>query len=321
MSYGNTAESVFTNLAAVRQKIYDKTFPEMNAELGSPSARIVRMSDEILGASTTFQMSTGRADSARSNSSMDTDYSVPQQSAVTSLEVRLNDRDASKNDFRRIDVLSRISMSDRIRAGNDPSFAVNLMHRVVKQSIDSAITSISKLLNSPASGKIAAQNGAAKLDDAENYTAASTYASGTEARIVIDGGAIAMFSPNNIVDLYDSSGNLLADSLLVGYVNVVDYSIGLKITDASTVANLDALADNAEIFRSGERGQGFIGGFSETFKKDITAGDSWFGGLDRSTTDGRNFLPIRLNTTATTRTACASHRNPCCTPTSRSDWE
>ena len=64
--------------------------------------------------------------------------------------------------------------------------------------------------------------------------------------------------------------------------------------------NCDSIANNHVIYRSGEKDQGFLTSFGEIFKETISSGDSWVGGVDRSTIENMYLIPQMFRRNAST---------------------
>ncbi|MBL4864753.1 MAG: hypothetical protein JKY67_00065 [Pseudomonadales bacterium] len=301
-------ETRLTNLTALLRTQYDADVPDLAYRLGSPTARIIKPAEEVVQSSKVYQMTTGHSDSSRAGKDLSKDFDAPRRSTAAQVKIRLDHTDPTANDFRRIDAIARLSIFE-IKGMNTPEAAVNIAEMVQTDSIESASESMTILLHADKTAKIGAQSGTKKLNDADNLSDASTYATGNNARILVTDNSIGIFSRNMYLDFYTAAGVLVADNIRVTDVNVVDYSIGLEHTDETTTANLNGLANTVVIYRSGEKDAGFLGGFGETFKATIASGDSWFGDLDRSTAANRHLLPIRLNGTGSATQVAKSHMN------------
>jgi len=309
MAHSNQSivESRLTNLSDALRSQYDPEVPDMAYRLGSPTSRIIRPSDRVTMASDWYQMVTGHADSSRAGKSLDADFGAPRKGTVSKIQIRLDEQVSAANDFRRVDAIARLSRFDVMHM-NNPESAVNIAEKVTMDSTESVNETSTILMHADKTAQIGTVDGTPKNNDSENFSAATTYTSGaTEARITLAGNSVGIYSPNMYLDFYTSAGVLIANGVRITDVNVSDYSCGLALTDESNQADLDNLADTHYIYRSGEKDCGFLGGFGEAMKGTIASGDSWFGGVDRSTSSYRHLLPVKINSTGSATAISKSH--------------
>jgi hypothetical protein len=293
------------NLTVLLRNVFAQSVPDMMYRHGNPLARLIRPGEIVnsTGAGAeeggrVFQMRTGYADSARSTLTALDDFKSPRQSRADKIRVRFNIEDPSQNDINRMETASRINIADMKRA-SDAGVAVNIAENSIRDAVEGLDEADEILMHSDKTAAIGTINGPPKNNDDSVFTSATTYTPGSNsARILVSNYSIGIFKPNMHLDIYNGA-SLVADEVRITDVNYEDFSVGIALTDRSTVANLNGVLTTHTIYRSGERNQGYKGGFGELFKTSYAA-DSWFGGTDRNSADKRHFQPIR------TRTASAS---------------
>jgi hypothetical protein len=269
---------------------------------GQVTNRLFRPSSDgvtVTGDGLTIQVQTGMNDSARASRNMLKDFGNSRHLTVSKIKLRAEtdpNEAASGNDFLRTEAVAQITELERQR-GNDPGVALNLAEREYNGMRDSYDFSKPVMYYSTAEGKFAAVNGTPKDNDADNYAGAGSYSSGaTSFRVPVDFGSVSAFKPNTHWDFY-TGDTLLADEVRVTDFNPFDLSVGFELTDASTVANCDAVVDNADIYRSGEKGNGFRGSLRAWFDE-ASSGENFLGGVDRTTSAYRWLKTQRYKATA-----------------------
>lgn len=277
---------------------------------GQVTNRIFRPSSDgvtVTGDGLTIQVQTGFTDSARASRNVLKDFGNSRHLTVSKLKLRYEEDPsaaATGNDFVRTEAVAQITEIERQRA-NDPGVALNLAEREYEGMKSSYDNSKPVMYYSDANGKFAAVNGTKKNNDADNMTDADTYSSGSSFRVPVDFGSVSAFKPNTHWDFY-TGDTLLADEVRVTDFNPFDLSVGFELTDASTVANCDAVVDNADIYRSGEKGNGFRGSLREWFNSP-SGGESFLGGVDRTTSAYRWLNTQRYSAGASAVTVNRDH--------------
>lgn len=286
----NQAMTLATVGDALRE-LYLPGLAEHVFRAGQITNRIFRPSSDgvtVTGDGLTIQVQTGHTDSARASRNVLKDFGNARHLTVSKIKLRYEEdpQDAATgNDFLRTEAVAQITEIERQR-GNDPGVALNLAEREYEGMRSSYDHSKPVMYYSTAEGKFAAVNGTKKNNDADNFTDATTYTSGvTSFRVPVDFGSVSAFKENTHWDFYNGD-TLLADECRVTDFNPFDLSVGFELTDASTVANCDAVADNADIYRSGEKGNGFRGSL-RAWMDAPSSGESFLGGVDRTTASYR----------------------------------
>lgn len=297
MANSDTAHTAYAITALFQEQFMSRAVDQWFRH-GRITERIFKPSDQLFTAKDNYlPVISGTSDSVRGSRHILESFGDQRPFRGGRLNLRLNPEDPTVNDFHSFNAVAEVSDSDMIRAGNDPSYMTDVVGTLVRHINQRFQDSTAQLLHLPASGRTALMNGTKKKADATTYAGASSYTNGaTEAIIKIDSGSIAAFEPGTRWDFYSAAGALLADEVEITMKNPAELSLRLKLTTSgpnqSTVANLDDLADNAEIYRSAERNKGVRSSVGEWFSTP-TAGESFIGGVDRTTSDYLWMVPVK----------------------------
>lgn len=289
-----TQSALLTATDLLREEYLDQA-PEMAFRFGRVTERLFKPATRAVGGDgVTLQVIAGRTDSARASRNPSRDFGDQRPFSAGKIKFRFDMDDVTANDFTELQGVAEIPHLDLIR-GDEDEIAVNVAESVRRQLMENAQDSHPILLHATAAGRVALVNDTPKDDDDIDYDSAGSYTSGaTTARFKIDGGSIAAFEPGTRWDAYSAAGALLADEMEVTHKNVADNSIGVKLTttgpNQSSVANLDSLANDAELFRSGEKDGGMRSGLTNWFSVP-SSGETFIGGVDRTTNTKRWLLP------------------------------
>jgi hypothetical protein len=242
-----------------------------------------------------MQSIVGRTDSSRISRNAAKDFGDQRPLAARNIKLRFSLDDETANDFTECQAIAEIPHLDLIR-GSVAEAALNMAQEVTRQVRENASDSWPLHYHLPAAGNVALVNGTPVNYHPKSFASGTTYTSGsTTARIKIDTGPIALFEPGTRWDFYSSAGVLQADEVEIVQMNPAEKSVGIKLITSgpnqSTVANLNSLADNAVIYRSGERNQGMRSSFGNYFS-DPVASENFIGGVDRTTTDNAYLIPV-----------------------------
>jgi hypothetical protein len=290
--------TVADELAAARRTKYDSRVETQVFKKGRTINRLFQPSKGELcqGDTHEVQSITGRTDSARGSRSTLSDMGAARNMNSAKVVLRHTPATPGTNDFTRFSVACEISDHDLERSSNAPESAVSIMEKVEEYAFDNLDFTRAFMLHADADGKWADQNGAQRNPDGNDYATATTYTPGaTAAWVAVDGGSIAAFEDNTYWDFY-TNDTLLADEVVVRDRDIAGSAILVELTAASTVSNLNALTNNAAIYRAGEKGNGYRGSLKEWFATP-PSGDSFLGGIDRRSTEHAymKILGIRRN--------------------------
>ena len=291
-------------LGTIDPLLREQYFPEVMEQVwrnGSITNQLFQPATDLIasGDGITVQVLTGHSDSARASRNALKDFGNARQVKSQNVKIRFEDDPSAAStgsDFVRTEVVGQLTELE-LKRGNDPGVALNLAEKVNSDLTESVMWKKPLMYYSDVNGKFAAVNGTKKNNDSDTFADATTYTAGaTSFRVPVDYGSVSAFIENTHWDFY-SGDTLLADECRVTDFNPVDLSVGFALTDASTVANCDSVADNADIYVSGEKGNGYRCSLREFFDAP-SASESWIGGVDRTSADYRWLNPTRLKATA-----------------------
>jgi len=293
MSQLATVESRFTGLTALLRNRYLKDVIDLRTRVGTPTMqRLKPAAMHTTARDNWLQYEVAAADSARMNTNLLRDYGTPNKSKAGSLNYRYDPDNPALNDVVGIDSVARVSLADMEKAGT-PDGMMSLAQKVTKDVFAGINETPSTMMHSDAGASIGAVNGT-KVKPTTDFANGDTYVSGdTSATIAIDGYSIGVYRRGMVLDLYNGE-TMVLDNIYVRHVDYDQHTIVVERTSDTTALNLDGIVDNLTIYRSGEKGQGFKTSFGGVFPETVTAGESWVGGVDRSTIDYMHLLPMML---------------------------
>lgn len=304
------AQSIILTATELARTVYMQDTPDVAFRFGRTAERLFQPSERLAdGNGITMQVIKGRSDSARATRSVYQDFGNANKLQSDDVQVRFS-KTASANDFTRLEAIAEIPHLD-LQRGDRAEAAVNIAEKVERQANENVADSFGILLYATGTGRVALVNGTPKQNDDLTWTDSSaTPTNATGMRIKVDNGSIAPFEPGTVWDFYDANGVLGADAM-----RVVDKqpgsdsgegSVGFEVTDNTTVTVLSGVTDNEEIFRSGERGQGYRGSLTEWCSAP-SSGESFVGGLDRTAAANRWMIPNLMRQGATAATVNRDH--------------
>lgn len=288
----------------VQQLYYEKFDAQSSDWWGQNTNKIFKPASRVLkGDGMNIQVEIGPADSVRFSSNMLGAIAASQRLKPTSYKPRWSETGTC--DFVRVSASCTASEWDIQNAGG------GLIEDFVKRIYNSVDQSYEEKLaihrNIGRSARLALVNNAPKQNNSYNFNDATSgsVTNTTGARVQFDNGSRAYFRPNARVDIYSPGGVLRVGNALVTDINRVDSSFGLSYSSGgpageNTTGDLSTVADNDEIFLAGERNAGMysLGSYFTM----PTTGDSFIGGVDRTSSTYRWMVPtaIRADTSFTT---------------------
>lgn len=300
-SYYNQVEAVQRTVSTLIREAYMPEIPEIIWKVGSPTLRMIRPSEKIAYAANKGiiqRVITGRANSGRATTTLLADFQRGRTSTSNRVQLRLDYNDPSANDFVSVEASTSVPWYDFVNGGSDA--AEQVLERAQEDVFDSIEYTTSVLMHSDSTGQIGEINGTPKadFDDEGTYAGAAAYSSGaTVASVLVDGHTIGVFKENVYLDFYNGD-TLLADEVRIDKVNYEENSLSLVLDVArSSVANLNSLADNGDIYLAGTKDAGFKCALANMFKTSYVS-DSWIGGIDRAAQGNRHWIPIRTRTSS-----------------------
>ena len=284
-----------------------KRFGKIWSKLISPEERVAH------GQGITMQYEIGPADTIRTGTDALGPIPYPDTISASSIQVRWSPKTPSGNDFTRF--AGSVAFDLYTLEEDDTATAENLAKRIQSQVLPDYEEKDAILQNTPRSGQIALVNGTPTLATNQYYYVSSAGAATNTAgmRLQIDTGPIVAFRQHRKYDFYNSSGVLQAGNIECTDVNVADKSVGFRfnasgggvMTGNISTGNLASVADNHIITFAGTLNAGVYG--VEAWMTEPTAGESFVGGVDRTTPSYRCFLPIATRRGATATKFTRSH--------------
>jgi hypothetical protein len=294
MSQLSTTESRFTGLTNLLREKYLTDVMDTVHEHGTDTMRRLKPSQSRTNVRDNYiQFITAHADNARASNDLLADYRKPNKHKAAKINYRYDPDNPSSNDFRGIDGVARLSLAEVHSLGGSTEGQVKLAEMVTRQvfhGIDATGTFFMHSDSTAAKGNV---NGT-KVNVTTDFANGATYTAGSTAcTFAVDNVSIGNFREGDMIDVYNSN-TLIANDLMVRHVDYDQNAITVQKTADTTASNLDSIADNYTLYRSGEKGMGFLTSFGEFFKETVSSGDSWVGGVDRSTIDNLYLQPMKL---------------------------
>lgn len=221
------------------------------------------------------------------------DYGTPGSFDMAALKVRYNLTDAAAHDFTGFDASVQISSIELANAwnGSDQDME-NLVAGATRRLINNFADNRAAYLQLPRTGVICLVNGNLKKNDNPDYGAASATGFASSARFKVDGGIPSFLKPGYKIEVEKSDGTGTVYAT-VAHFNYVDRSLGVTVDSDSpnTFGSTNSAYDNGKIYQRGAKGLG-MHGFRSWFDAP-TAGETWIGGIDRTSADWQHINPIR----------------------------
>lgn len=235
------------------------------------------------------------ADSVTTSPDALSDFPGGRESGSGKVSIRLDARTFDTNDVTTFNVVGQTTLEDLNAAEGNEGRLTDIGADVLEQMQMGYDRTGTRLAYSPQDGQLGLVNGTKVNNDGNSIAASTSYTSGASScRFYVDNCQITLFEDGDNLDIYDSSGNLLADSVEVYGVNITDPSIGVRLTSFSTVANMDNVADNAVLYIRSSRNAGFKGSiYNHVVNASTNA--AYLGGVDRSSPAYSWLNPIKFS--------------------------
>jgi len=288
---------------------YHDRFGRVLNKMFSPSAEV------ITGDGKTMQTELAPADTVRANSDPLGEFAAPDILEAEAVRVRFNRQTApTGHDF--TEFSASCQFDDLTIENASKGTIVDVADRVYKQVQGQFDEHLAVLRHAPRSARIALVNGTPRLNDHWTFASAtSTATNAGGARLQVDNGSIAALRRGARIDFVNASGTVVAGNVRVTDVNPADLSIGVAFTSSGSgvlagrvsTGNLASVADNHTIVYSGEYNKGLYS-LGAWFGRP-TAGESFIGGVDRTTAGFRWMLPISTREGSSNTPLTKSHFN------------
>lgn len=290
---------ILEDIYNVHRELYMKEYPEEYSGYGTVTNKLFKPSSEIAGGDgIQMQSEIAPIDTMRSTTDMLASIPTPSMFQAINVKARLNTQVPGSNDFVRF--AGSVQVADVLMQNGDTGTVVDIADRLYKQVSTDYEEKLAISRHVGRTARLGLVNGTPKQDNIDYFADATATASNANgARFPIDTGSIAYFKKGRRVDIFNATTGLyIAQNVKVTSVNTVDYSIGLEFVSAAagvltgdiSTGNLANIADNHEIYLSGQRNQGMYG-FGAWFNRPAATGDSFIGGVNRMATSYRNMIP------------------------------
>ena len=271
------------DVSLVVREQYDKKYYIQTQRMGGATLQMLKYETLKFGSDgKTFQSETERYDTFRGDTNSISDFSAPGQFTPRNLKVRWNENTPSSNDFLKISGSGQLTEYAVNGANNDDLAIVSLSNKIAKDMAEDHAEKRAWYMSVPRSAKLLLNNGTRKNNDSNLFASCTTYTTGsTTMRAQVDGGSLAFIKEGVSYDFYTSAGVLHFSGARCTDVNLGDSSAAFTRNNSDSTANFDSIADNDVIYLSGSRNKGMWS--PEAWFSAATAGESFIGGVDRTT--------------------------------------
>lgn len=302
------------NLSDVDELIQTQYLPRYyetaGGRFGRTFNRIFQIAEKAAsGDGFTMQAELGPGDFARASNNPLASITGSTSLQAVKLRLRYDTNNLAANDFTQVTASCQTDVW-QLKNGGDGAI-VDLAERNAKSVIASYDEHIAYLRNVGRNAVAALVNGTPKLNNGVTYAGATgTATNAGGARVKVDSGIFAVLKTNSWIDfIRPATGATVAGSVWITDKNPGDLSIGVSFATTQfggrvSSGNLALVADNDYIAFSGEYNSGLYS--VGAWMSEATAGESFLGGVDRTTASYRWMLPINPRYGATTTTITKS---------------
>lgn len=293
------------DVSSIAQTQYFPEFTEESPKLfGQTTNRLFSLDQaEVTGTGKTMQYELSRADTVRANSDPLGDFAGPDAFQAGSLTVRFNKQTTTSNDFTEMSASAQVDDIDVQEAGKGS--IVDFVDRIYKQVQPNYEEHLAILRHLPRTAIVAALDGSTVARNNSWYFsgATATASNANGLRAIVTSGSIAALRPGSRIDFLNPTTFVVnAGNVRVTDVNPADKSIGVEfvttgIAVRQSTGNLASVGTTDKIVFSGEYNKGLYS-MGAWFARP-TAGESFMGGVDRSTAAYRWMLPTSTREGAT----------------------
>lgn len=272
---------------------YEEEYPD---RFGLTTNRFFTPAEKpVVGVGAVMQAELSPTDTTRTDTDPLGPFAAPDQFQATSLTARFSKTNPAANDFTSFSASAQVDDIDlQIKGAGS---IVDYCERIYSQTEPDYKEKLAIFRNIPRSGQLALVNGTPTLNNSYYSGGATSTATNTGgARVVIDNGSLAYFKEGRRLDFLNPTTFVVnAGNVRVTDINVADNSIGIVfnttgMTSALSTGNLANVADNDLIVMSGTYGKGMYS--MGAYMGRPTAGESFIGGVDRTTSGYRWLLPV-----------------------------
>lgn len=285
------------DVSAIAQTQYFPDFTEESPKLfGSTTNKLFDLDEqEITGTGKTLQFELSRGDTVRFSDTPLGAFASPDAFVPGTLTVRFNRQTTSSNDFSEISASAQVDDIDVQEAGKGS--IVDFVDRIYRAIMPEYEERLAIHRHLPRSGIVAALDGSTVARNNSYYfSGATATASNTNGlRAIVTSGSIAAIRPGSRIDfLNPTTFAVNAGNVRVTDVNPADRSIGVEFVTTGlptrfSTGNLANVGTTDKIVFSGEYNKGMYS-MGAWFGRP-TAGETFMGGVDRTTSNYRWMLP------------------------------
>jgi len=303
------------DVSAIIQQQY---FPEFTEEAPGRFGAVVNKyfkpsMDAITGNGKRMQVEIAPGDTVRFGTDPLGPFAQPDVFQAGQIDVRFNKQTPANSDFSHISASCQTNDIDLEVAGRGS--IIDFVERMFKQIMPEYDEKLAIHRHLSRSAQVGTVADTPKQNNAFNMTQATTgsVTNTTGARFTVSGGSIAYFRPGTRIDIVNASTGLtVAGNVAVTDSNPADLSIGVQaITAAGTNperlgnGNLASVTSGMLIYYTGERNAGMCS-LGAYFSAPAVTGDSFIGGVDRSSSSYRWMIPVSTRVGATSATLTKS---------------
>ncbi len=301
--------------ALIQTQYLPRFYETAGSRFGSTFNKIFQVNEQLAkGSGYTAQFELGPADAARAQIDPLGAIATPTALRATTLAVRWNPNSLTAHDFSQI---SASCQFDHWTIENGGGGAiVDLADRTFQSIMGNYNEHLAVLRNIGRNGVVALVNGTPTLNNGLHSTTGNTGAATSTAtntgglRCKVDNGIFPALRPNCWIDFINpSTGAVRAGNVRISDKFEGDLSIGVDFVTSQfggrvSTGDLSTVADNDQIVFSGEYNAGLYG--PGAWFGTATAGESFIGGVDRTTSQYRFMIPINPRFGASTATVTKS---------------
>lgn len=301
--------------AIIQQQYFPEFTEEAPGRFGSVVNKYFKPSmDAITGDGKTMQVEIAPGDTVRFGTDPLGPFASPDVFQAGSIKVRFNKSTPTSSDFSHISASCQTNDIDLEVAGRGS--IIDFVERMFKQIMPEYDEKLAVHRHLSRAAQVGTVDGTVYQNNSFYYSGASGTASNTlGARFKVKDGSISYFRPGTRIDIYNGA-TLIVSNVAVTDSNPADSSIGIQyVSGSNTVRNsggpggvgtgsLGSIANGYSIFYSGERNAGMysLGSYFSA----PTSGESFIGGVDRTTTGYRWMIPVTSRAGATSATLTKS---------------
>lgn len=296
MAEPNDTATYLEDVSAIIQQEYFAEFEvETAGRFGSTTNRLFQLDSEAIhGDGRTMQVELAPADTVRMQIDPLGAFAAPDAFQATTIKVRWNKQTLTAHDFSEVSASAQVDDID-LRAGMNGAI-VDFPDRIYRQIMPNYDEHLAILRHLPKTAVLGTVNGTTPGLNNNWYGASSGTVTNTGGlRCIVSGMSIAAIRPGTRLDFLNPTSFVVnAGNVQVTDVNPADKSIGVAfistgITTRRSTGQLSNVSSTDVITFSNEYGKGMYS-MGAYFGRP-TAGESFIGGVDRSTSGYRWMLP------------------------------